>query len=71
MHWKLFYCAVAVPECIFGGLSMEEMYATYYDAHIKAHERHILLQWLEDAKSEKIKKTVTTHLRIKKKIKKK
>ena len=56
MHWKLFYCAVAVPECIFGGLSMEEMYATYYDAHVKAHERHILLQWLEDAKSEKIKK---------------
>lgn len=47
---------MAVPECIFGGLNMEEMYATFYDAHVKAHERHILLQWLEDAKTEKIKK---------------
>lgn len=35
---------------------MDDMEITYYDAHIKAHERHILLQWLEDAKTEKIKK---------------
>ena len=35
---------------------MDDMEITYYDAHVKAHERHILLQWLEDAKTEKIKK---------------
>ena len=35
---------------------MDDMEVTYYDAHVKAHERYILLQWLEDAKTEKIKK---------------
>lgn len=28
----------------------------YYDAHIKAHQRYMLLQWLEEAKTAKIKK---------------
>ena len=27
----------------------------YYDAHIKTHQRHLLITWLESAKSEKIR----------------
>ena len=56
MHLESFHCAMTVPECIYGGINMDDMEVTYYDAHIKAHERYILLQWLEDAKTEKIKK---------------
>ena len=35
---------------------MKELFETYYDAHIKTHQRHVLISWLESAKSEKIKK---------------
>ena len=56
MHLESFHCAMTVPECIYGGINMDDMEVTYYDAHVKAHERYILLQWLEDAKTEKIKK---------------
>lgn len=31
---------------------MEE---TYYDAHVKTHQRHILIEWLESAKNEKLR----------------
>ena len=34
---------------------MEELFETYYDAHIKTHQRHVLITWLESAKSEKIR----------------
>ena len=35
---------------------MEDRELTYYDAHIKAHQRHMLISWLEDTKNEKMKK---------------
>jgi len=35
-----------------------------YDAHVKTHQRHILIQWLEAAKSEKIKKLQEEKLSI-------
>ena len=34
---------------------MDEMIEMNYDAHVKAHQRHVLITWLESAKSEKIK----------------
>ena len=34
---------------------MEDLFETYYDAHIKTHQRHLLISWLESAKAEKIK----------------
>jgi hypothetical protein len=35
---------------------MEQGQDVYYDAHVKTHQRHLLIQWLESAKSEKIRK---------------
>ena len=34
---------------------MDEMIEMNYDEHVKAHQRHVLISWLESAKSEKIK----------------
>lgn len=34
---------------------MDEMIEMNYDEHVKAHQRHVLITWLESAKSEKIK----------------
>lgn len=34
---------------------MKEKYEEKYDAHILTHQRHMLISWLESAKSEKIK----------------
>lgn len=35
---------------------MEDKEFVCYDAHVKTHQRHILLSWLESAKTEKIRK---------------
>lgn len=35
---------------------MENKELNYYDAHIKTHQRYILLSWLESAKYEKIRR---------------
>ena len=34
---------------------MNDINEVYYDEHIKSHQRHILISWLESAKSERIK----------------
>ena len=34
---------------------MDEVIEMNYDEHVKAHQRHVLISWLESAKSEKIK----------------
>ena len=34
---------------------MDEMIEMNYDEHVKVHQRHVLISWLESAKSEKIK----------------
>ena len=34
---------------------MDEMIEMNYDEHVKTHQRHVLISWLESAKSEKIK----------------
>lgn len=43
---------------------MENNNPVYYDAHVKTHQRHILISWLESAKSEKIKKLQEEKLSI-------
>ena len=35
---------------------MEDVDLIYYDAHVKTHQRHVLISWLDDERTEKLKK---------------